>query len=152
VKPRISIIEHKLAFAITGARLSIATASILIATLSPLGLAQSASHPVSARGSIVQAVSSPSGMDSVSRVASDGKTLHVTVGHSIFVDTKTRLRRVYVADPTILNSVTLTPNEIVVTAMTPGISSLTLLDEAGQAQNYVVSADLDIDGLRQAKG
>ncbi|MGA1982884.1 MAG: pilus assembly protein N-terminal domain-containing protein [Acidobacteriaceae bacterium] len=85
----------------------------------------------------------------MSRVAADGKMLHITVGHSIFVDTKTRLRRVYVADPNILNSVTLTPNEIVVTAMAPGISSLTLLDEAGQAQNYVVSSDLDIDGLRQ---
>jgi pilus assembly protein CpaC len=55
-----------------------------------------------------------------------------------------------VADPSILNSVTLTPNEIVVTAMAPGISSLTLLDEAGQAQSYVVSSDLDIDGLRLA--
>ena len=72
------------------------------------------------------------------------------VGHSIYVDTKTRLRRVYVADPGVLNSVTLTPNEIIVTAMNPGISSLTLLDEAGQAQSYVVSADLDIDGLRAA--
>jgi pilus assembly protein CpaC len=152
VKPRISIIDRKPAFAIKGARLSFATASILIAMLSPLCRAQNASRPVSARSSIVQAASSPSGMDSVSRVASEGKTLHVTVGHSIFVDTKTRLRRVYVADPTILNSVTLTPNEIVVTAMNPGISSLTLLDEAGQAQNYVVSSDLDIDGLRQAMG
>ena len=152
MKPRISIIERKPAFAIKGARLSIWTASILIAMLSPLCRAQNASRPVSTRSSIVQAASSPSGMDSVSRVASEGKTLHVTVGHSIFVDTKTRLRRVYVADATILNSVTLTPNEIVVTAMNPGISSLTLLDEAGQAQNYVVSSDLDIDGLRQAMG
>jgi pilus assembly protein CpaC len=112
--------------------------------------AQTASHPASARAAFADVVSSPGGLDSVSRVAAEGKTLHVTIGHSIFVDTRTRLRRVYIADPALLNSVTLTPNEIVVTAMAPGISSLTLLDEAGQAQNYVVSCDLDIDGLRQA--
>jgi pilus assembly protein CpaC len=57
---------------------------------------------------------------------------------------------VYVADPTILNSVTLSPNQIVVTAMTSGISSLVLLDEAGQTQSYVVSSDLDVAGLRTA--
>jgi pilus assembly protein CpaC len=123
---------------------------MLVLALPAASFAQSGSRPTPARASIVEAVSAPSGIDSISRSASEGKTLHVTVGHSIFVDTKTRLRRVYVADPSILNSVTLTPNEIVVTAMTPGISSLTLLDEAGQAQNYVISADLDIDGLRQA--
>jgi pilus assembly protein CpaC len=89
-------------------------------------------------------------MSSVSRAASDGKTLHITVGHSIFIDTKTRLRRVYVADPSVLSSVTLTPNEIIVTAMNAGISGLTLLDDAGQAQSYFISSDLDIDGLRTA--
>jgi pilus assembly protein CpaC len=57
---------------------------------------------------------------------------------------------VYVADPGVLTSATLTPNQIVVTAMNPGISSLTLLDEKGQAQSYVVSSDVDLDGLRSA--
>jgi pilus assembly protein CpaC len=57
---------------------------------------------------------------------------------------------VYVADPNILNSVTLSPNQIVVTAMTSGISSLVLMDEAGLAQSYVVSSDLDVAGLRVA--
>jgi len=89
-------------------------------------------------------------MSSVSRVAAVGKALHVTVGHSIFIDTKTRLRRVYVTDPTILSSVTLSPTQIVVTAMSPGVSSLTLLDETSQAQSYVISSDVDVDGLRVA--
>jgi pilus assembly protein CpaC len=86
----------------------------------------------------------------MSSVVAEGKTLHVIVGHSLFLDTKTRLRRVYVADPSILNSVTLSPNQIVVTALAPGVSSLTLLDESGQAQPYVVSADVDVEGLRVA--
>jgi len=34
--------------------------------------------------------------------------------------------------------------------MNPGLSSLTLLDETGQAQSYVVSSDIDLDGLRSA--
>lgn len=147
---RISIIDRNTPRAINDAALSIATAAILALATAPACLAQSAPHPTATKPSFVEVVTSPSGLDSVSRSASEGKTLHVTVGHSIFVDTKTRLRRVYIADPTVLTSVTLTPNEIVVTAMTPGVSSLTLLDEAGQAENYVVSADIDIDGLRQA--
>ena len=87
---------------------------------------------------------------SMSSVVDEGRTLHVIVGHSLFLDTKTRLRRVYVADPAILNSVTLSPTQIVVTALAPGVSSLTLLDESGEAQPYVVSADVDVDGLRVA--
>ena len=149
MKPRIHIIERNTTSAINGALLSLAAAMLALAT--PFSCpAQVASHPNPARAAFADVVSPPGGVDSVSRSASEGKTLHVTLGHSIFIDTKTRLRRVYIADPAILSSVTLTPNEIVVTAMTAGVSSLTLLDEAGEAQNYVVSCDVDIDGLRQA--
>ena len=70
------------------------------------------------------------------------------LGHQLFIDTKSRLRRIIVADPNVITSNTLTPNQIVVTAMGPGISSLTLLDEIGRAQSYMISSDLDIDGLR----
>ena len=86
----------------------------------------------------------------ISRVTSGAEMLHVAVGHSLFLNTRFRLRRVYVADPSILNSVTLSPNQIVVTAMTSGISSLVLMDETGQTQSYVVSSDLDVAGLRVA--
>jgi pilus assembly protein CpaC len=84
----------------------------------------------------------------VSRIATENNILHILVGHQVFIDTKSRLRRVYVAEPTVLNSVTLTPNQIVLTAMGPGTSALTLLDEIGRAQSYMVSSDLDIDALR----
>jgi pilus assembly protein CpaC len=89
-------------------------------------------------------------LNAISRNASTGKPMHVVLGHSVFIDTKTRLRRVYVSDPTVINSVTLSPNQIIVTAMSPGISSLTLLDETGLAQSYVVSSDVDVEGLRAA--
>src|ERR1035437_1213039 len=133
---------------IRSAGLSAIAAAILIVAMFPACLSAQVQAP--ARASVDDAPSIPNGMSSVSRVAAVGNALHVTVGHSIFIDTKTRLRRVYVTDPTILNSVTLSPTQIVVTAMSPGVSSLTLLDETSQAQSYVISADLDIDGLRAA--
>jgi pilus assembly protein CpaC len=100
--------------------------------------------------SVLHAATIPGALSSVTRSASAGNMLHVTLGHSLFIDTKTRLRRVYISDPAVVNSVTLNPNQILVTGMTPGISSLTLLDEAGLAQSYVVSTDVDLDGLRTA--
>ena len=133
---------------IRSAGLSAIAAAILIVAMFPACLSAQVQAP--ARASVDDAPSIPNGMSSVSRVAAVGKALHVTVGHSIFIDTKTRLRRVYVTDPTILNSVTLSPTQIVVTAMSPGVSSLTLLDETSQAQSYVISSDVDIDGLRVA--
>ncbi len=124
--------------------------AIILSLAMPLALLAQDARVSSVRASIIDVPSAPTAMASVARAASDAKTLHVMVGHSIFIDTKSRLRRVYVADSAVLNSVTLTPNQIIVTAMTPGISSLTLLDEAGQAQSYVISSDIDIDGLRSA--
>jgi pilus assembly protein CpaC len=124
----------------------LAIASLAMAQLCP---AQDAALPTQA-ASVADAATLPGSFSSISRGVTTGKTLHVTLGHSIFIDTKSRLRRVYVADPTIVSSVTLSPTQIIVTAMSPGISSLTLLDEAGQAQSYLVSSDLDIDGLRTA--
>src|ERR1035437_5393267 len=133
---------------IRSAGLSAIAAAILIVATFPACLSAQVQAP--ARASVDDAPSIPNGMSSVSRVAAVGKALHVTVGHSIFIDTKTRLRRVYVTDPTILSSVTLSPTQIVVTAMSPGVSSLTLLDETSQAQSYVISSDVDVDGLRVA--
>jgi pilus assembly protein CpaC len=139
--------EWMTASPLAGAAMTLVTA-ILMAVMP--AVAQDGRVPPMASASIIDAASAPGALASVSRAASSSKILHVTVGHSIFIDTKTRLHRIFVADPAILNSVTLTPTEIIVTAMNPGISSLTLLDEVGQAQSYVVSSDLDIDGLRNA--
>ena len=119
---------------------------LLVASSASACLAQEAR---AATASIVDAATGANAIASVGRSA-NGKMLHVTLGHSIFINTRMRLKRVYVADPGIVTSATLTPNQIVVTAMNPGISSLTLLDETGQAQSYVVSSDLDLDGLRSA--
>lgn len=148
MKSQMFMSNHSSRISSRGSRAIVAATTILAMAFAPLCIGQS---PVAGvRASVVETPPVPNALGSTSRMASDGKTLHVTVGHSIFIDTKSRLRRVYVADPTVLNSVTLSPTQIIVTAMTAGLSSLTLLDENNQAQSYVVSADLDIDGLRTA--
>jgi pilus assembly protein CpaC len=142
--------KHKSQSHLAGMGTAIVAAASLLMVLPSAVFAQDGLVPPMARASIIDAASAPGVFASISRAAMDSKMLHVIVGHALFIDTKTRLRRVYVADPAVINSVTLTPTEIIVTAMSPGISSLTLLDEAGQAQSYVVSSDIDIDGLRRA--
>jgi pilus assembly protein CpaC len=76
------------------------------------------------------------------------QTLHISMGHSIFVNTGERLRRVYVANPAIVDSYTASPNQVVFTAKSPGVSSVILWDEMGGSQAYMVSSDVDVDSLR----
>jgi pilus assembly protein CpaC len=74
--------------------------------------------------------------------------LHVLVGRSIFVVTTTRLKRVYVSNPAVIDSFTSSAREIVVTAKAPGVSSLILWDEGGQSTNYLVYSDVDVATLQ----
>jgi pilus assembly protein CpaC len=76
--------------------------------------------------------------------------LHLLIGRSIFIKSDTRLRRVYVSNPAVVDSFTSSRSQIVVTAKSPGVSSLILWDETGQSQTYVVSADLDVESLQKS--
>ena len=78
------------------------------------------------------------------------QVIHMVVGRTIFVDTKNRLTRVYVTDPTILNSYTATPNQVVLTALKPGSATLLVWDETGGSQAYIISADVDVEALAKA--
>jgi pilus assembly protein CpaC len=142
--------QKKPAFPMTRAGVAAAAAVLSTVALSLACAAQAAAVSEVAAVSNIAASPIPGASGSISRVTSGAEMLHVTVGHSLFLNTRSRLRRVYLSDPAMLNSVTLSPNQIVVTAMGSGISSLVILDEAGQAQSYVVSSDLDVAGLRSA--
>lgn len=83
-----------------------------------------------------------------SHVKDTAETLHLVVGRSMFVDTATRLRRVYVSNPGVLDSITDSPTRIVITAKAPGVSSLLLSDEAGHSRLYLVVSDVDVHGLQ----
>ena len=84
-----------------------------------------------------------------SRTQGAAETLHLVVGRSMFVNTETRLRRVYVSNPGVLDSVTDSPTRIVITAKAPGVSSLLLSDEVGHSHLYLVVSDLDVQGLQK---
>jgi pilus assembly protein CpaC len=79
-----------------------------------------------------------------------GNAMRLSVGQSMFVSTVDRLRKVYISNPDVLDSITSTPHQIVVTGKAPGVSSLILWDESGQSQAYHVAVDLDVDGLRNS--
>jgi pilus assembly protein CpaC len=85
-------------------------------------------------------------LDIHSAAASD--MLRMTVGRSVVLSSASPLRRVYVGNPTVLQTFTSGSDEIVLTAKTAGVSSMVLWDEAGGHRLYTVSADLDPDALR----
>jgi pilus assembly protein CpaC len=74
--------------------------------------------------------------------------LHVTVGRSVILTAATALRRVYVGNPSVLQTFTSGSAEVVLTAKAAGISSMILWDEAGGCRIYTVSADIDPGALR----
>ncbi len=76
--------------------------------------------------------------------------LHLLLGHSMFLKTTDKLHRVYVGSPKVLQSFISSPKEVVITAVTPGTSSVALWNTAGQSVLYEVSADLDVTKLRQS--
>lgn len=76
--------------------------------------------------------------------------LHLVVGHSIFFKTAAHLHRIYISDPNVLQSFLSGPNQVVITAKAPGVSSLALWDMDGHSVLYTVSADLNVDPLRRA--
>lgn len=85
-----------------------------------------------------------------SSTAAVGGPMHLVVGRSMFFNTVNRLRRVYVSNPAVLDSFTASPHQIVVTAKTPGVSSVILWDEGGESQVYLITSDVDVSELRHA--
>ena len=80
----------------------------------------------------------------------DPSTLHLLVGRSLFINTPDRLRRVYVSNPAVLDSLTASPHQLVITAKAVGSGSLVLWNEMGQSNLYTVLADLDVAGLQDS--
>ncbi len=76
--------------------------------------------------------------------------LHIIVGQSLMMRGVSPMRRIYVGNPTVLQTYTAGPEETVVTAKAPGISSLVIWDSNGKSCLYTVSADVDPAGLRQS--
>jgi pilus assembly protein CpaC len=91
-----------------------------------------------------QAVSAPAQQEE------SAETLHLLAGRSLVITSPARIRRVSVADPTIIDAVVVNPNQLLINGKAPGASSLVMWDEAGQSQTFDVLVDLDVVGLGES--
>lgn len=82
--------------------------------------------------------------------SSDADVLHIIVGRSILLNSATSLRRVYVGNPTVLQTYTSGDDQVVLTAKEPGESGLVIWDSSGAHRMYTVFADLDAEGVRRS--
>jgi pilus assembly protein CpaC len=82
--------------------------------------------------------------------ATSSQVVHILVGHSIVIHTEARLKRVLVGNPAVLSTTTTAPNELVVTAVAPGSSSLVLWHDNNESRIIEVFADVDVSMLRDA--
>jgi pilus assembly protein CpaC len=118
------------------------TAAALLAVL----LALAAAQPTAAQ---VQPASPPDPQTVPSAPGATAETLHLLVGRSLVISSPVRIKRVSVADPTILGAVAITPNQLLINAKAAGASSLVIWDETGQSQTFDVFVDLDVTGLNR---
>ena len=78
------------------------------------------------------------------------ENIHIIVGHSLLIRTPTRVKRILTGNPAVIESVVTSPAELVITAKSPGSSSLMLWDETGRNRSLDVYADLDVSALRNS--
>ncbi len=121
------------------ARLSAAMVPMHLDPYRPAATAAPAPSPAAAAASNAFAFTS---------TAATERTMHLAVGHVMFLNTRARVKRIYIANPAVLDSYTVSPNQIVVTAKAPGLSSVVVWDENDESQTYMVSSDVDVDELR----
>jgi pilus assembly protein CpaC len=76
--------------------------------------------------------------------------IHLLAGQAQVINTRLRIHRVYITDPQVLDSFTATPNQLVVTAKLPGVSTLIVSDEAGETHPFLIHSDLDTAPLNEA--
>jgi pilus assembly protein CpaC len=86
----------------------------------------------------------------ISTEPANAMTLHLIVGRSLFLDSADKLRRVYVSNPAVLDAMTASQFEVVISAKAAGTSSLVLWSITGEPRLYTVLADVDVAGLRDS--
>jgi pilus assembly protein CpaC len=80
----------------------------------------------------------------------ESQPLHIVLGKSVVLNLESRLKRVLVSNPDIIDVLATNPNQMIVEAKGAGTSSLILWDEAGVSRMLDVTVDVDVAGLRSA--
>ena len=82
--------------------------------------------------------------------ADASQAVHILTGHAIVVRTDSRLKRVLVGNPSVVSTSTTAPDELAITAIAPGSSSVILWHEDGTSKIIEVYSDVDVSMLRDA--
>ncbi|HZR33720.1 MAG TPA: pilus assembly protein N-terminal domain-containing protein [Terriglobales bacterium] len=80
----------------------------------------------------------------------EGQTVHVLVGKSVVMNVQAPMARVLSSNPAVVETLAISPNEVVIEGKAAGASTLILWDSAGRSQVLDVVVDIDIAGLRSA--
>jgi pilus assembly protein CpaC len=117
----------------------------------PLCVAPPASSQDSAAPQTPAPAPAPATVQAVPQTqAAETESVQILVGRSIIVTMQARLRKVYISNPVVVESTTTSPNQVVITAKSPGSSNIVFWDEEGRSRMLEVSADVDISGFRDA--
>ncbi len=73
--------------------------------------------------------------------------LHLLVGRSLVISSPTRIKRLSVVDPSILDATVISPIQVLLSGKAPGGVSMVLWNESDQSQTFDVFVDMDILGL-----
>jgi pilus assembly protein CpaC len=118
--------------------------AVTVFTLFGATLASSQNKATAAKQPVTQVEAN----NSFTRLSPPQEATHIVVGESTFVNTKHRLKRVYITNPAVLDSYTASPNQLVCTAKEPGVSSIIVWDETGESATYLFSSDINVQSLR----
>jgi pilus assembly protein CpaC len=119
----------------------------LARTVAPEGNPQAA--PATASASSQNQDNAPAAQSSTTPASSQSVTagaapLRVMVGKSLLINTTERLKRVSVTDPTVADTLVVTPTQVLVNGLAPGEVSLLIWDELERSRSFDLRVDVDI--------
>jgi pilus assembly protein CpaC len=101
---------------------------------------------------LAQSTSSESGQAQKALLSTPGgsSTLRVLVDKSMVINSPTKLKRVAVTNEKIASAIIVTPNQILVHGLLPGVVSLLIWNEQEQMQPFDLEVQMDLGKLRKS--
>jgi pilus assembly protein CpaC len=78
------------------------------------------------------------------------KSMRVTVGHTLFLDSQRPLAQIYVDDPLVIQPYASSPTQVVISGLVPGTATVVLWDKQGNHTAYTINVDKNVEQLQQA--
>jgi pilus assembly protein CpaC len=100
------------------------------------------------RGGRTFAAQAGAGAAQASSPETSVQSLHLLVGRSLVITTQSRIFRISVADPTIVDALVVSPTQILISGKSPGVASLVIWDESGESQTFDAFVDIDVSELK----